>query len=180
MSMHCCFVMAHKPLITEGFVTVCCSMSAVSKTSCSHFSAQGSYYATHTLGLTHLHSVVMTRLNLWSLWVCAWFDGNSVSRLALSVMVCSCIGVELDSKGPLTANIRRLKFSMCAHFIWCTLSIWMEFKLANCACASGWSCLMNLNLHSISFAVSELPRAICRCIELLTLFQQEKFMYTVK
>ena len=29
----------------------CCSMSMVSKTSCSHFACQGSYYATHTLGL---------------------------------------------------------------------------------------------------------------------------------
>ena len=27
------------------------------------------------------------------------------------------------------------------------LSLWTEFKLANCACASGWSCLMNLDLH---------------------------------
>ena len=36
-----------KPLITAGFVTVCCSMSAVSKTSCSHIFAQGSYYTTH-------------------------------------------------------------------------------------------------------------------------------------
>jgi len=29
-------------------------------------------------------------------------------------------------------------------------------------------------------AVSELPRAICWCIELLTLFQQEKCMYTAQ
>ena len=28
------------------------------------------------------------------------------------------------------------------------LSLWTEFKLANCACASGWSCLMNLDLRS--------------------------------
>ena len=28
------------------------------------------------------------------------------------------------------------------------LSPWTEFKLANCACASGWSCLMNLDLRS--------------------------------
>ena len=40
------FVMAHKSWITAGFVTVCCSMSMVSKTSCSHFACQGSYYAT--------------------------------------------------------------------------------------------------------------------------------------
>jgi len=42
--------MAHKPWITAGFVTVCYSMSMVSRTSCSHFVCQGSYYATHTLG----------------------------------------------------------------------------------------------------------------------------------
>ena len=28
------------------------------------------------------------------------------------------------------------------------LSLWTEFKLVNCACASGWSCLMNLDLRS--------------------------------
>ena len=29
------------------------------------------------------------------------------------------------------------------------LSLWTEFKLANCACVSGWSCLMNLDLRSL-------------------------------
>ena len=28
------------------------------------------------------------------------------------------------------------------------LSLWTEFKQANCACVSGWSCLMNLDLRS--------------------------------
>ena len=28
------------------------------------------------------------------------------------------------------------------------LSLWAEFKLTNCACVSGWSCLMNLHLPS--------------------------------
>ena len=28
------------------------------------------------------------------------------------------------------------------------LSLWTESKLANCACASRWSCLMNLDLRS--------------------------------
>ena len=37
VSMHCWF----KPRITAGFVTVCCSMSTVSKTLCSHFSGKG-------------------------------------------------------------------------------------------------------------------------------------------
>ena len=36
-----------KASIKAGFVTVFCSMSAVSKTPCSHFSSKGSYYTTH-------------------------------------------------------------------------------------------------------------------------------------
>ena len=35
-----CFAMAHKPLITAGFVTVCCSINTVSKTLCSHLFGQ--------------------------------------------------------------------------------------------------------------------------------------------
>ena len=62
--------------------TVCCSMSMVSKTLCSHFSGQGSY----TLGLNF---TISHEMNLWHLWVslcmtltwselnyCAWFDGT--------------------------------------------------------------------------------------------------------
>ena len=44
---------------TMGFVTVCCSMNMVGKTSCSHFSSERSYYGyTHTW--TKLHNEVMT------------------------------------------------------------------------------------------------------------------------
>ena len=60
VSMHLliwCFVMAHKLWITAGFVTVCCSMSMVSKTLCSHFSGQGSYY-----GYTH----AWTKFQSWA------------------------------------------------------------------------------------------------------------------
>ena len=118
-SMHCCFVMARKPLITAEFITVCCSMSMVSKTSCSHFSAQGSYYATHTLG----HNVVVTRLNLWHLmsvivydpylkgtqllcmiwWYHLWAAWSCLSWFAVAFS--RSIVVELDSKGtgPLTS-----------------------------------------------------------------------------
>ena len=40
-ALHCWFnVMAHKPWITAGFATVCCSMSVVSNTLCSHFFGQ--------------------------------------------------------------------------------------------------------------------------------------------
>ena len=99
-SMIWCFVMAHKPQITAGFVTVCCSMSMISTTLCSHFSSQGSYYG-YTHALTKLPTEVMSWI--WCLWVslcmaltwselnyCAWFV-PSVSSLPLSVMVRSRI-----------------------------------------------------------------------------------------
>ena len=35
------------------------------------------------------------------------------------------------------------------------LSLWTELKVANCTCASGWSCLMNLDL--IHFWLSLVP-----------------------
>ena len=57
VSMHCCFVMANKPWITAGFVTVCCSMDMVSKTSCSHFFGQVSYYG-YTHAWTKLYNEV--------------------------------------------------------------------------------------------------------------------------
>ena len=41
------------------------------------------------------------------------------------------------------------------------LSLWTEFKLANCACASGWSCLMNLDLRS-KFRVTKGHLSVCR------------------
>ena len=81
---------------TLGFVTVCCSMSMVSKTSCSHFFGQGSYYATHTLGQTSRWS---HELNLWRLWVSTEANSTtvrdlmiqSVSSLPSSIMVHSRI-----------------------------------------------------------------------------------------
>ena len=60
-------------------------------------------------------------------------------------------------------------------FIFFRLSLWTELKVANYACASGWSCLMNLDL--IHFLV--VSSTICPYIELLTSFQREKFLYTV-
>ena len=40
---------------------------------------------------------------------------------------------------------------------------------------------MNLDLHAKFWPfLSCIPRAICRCIELLALFQQQKLLYTVK
>ena len=50
------------------------------------------------------------------------------------------------------------------------LSLCTEFQLANCACASGWSCLMNFDLkfHLGLLAVSEL------------LALKKKCMYTLK
>ena len=53
------------------------------------------------------------------------------------------------------------------------LSLRTELQLANCACASGWSCLMNLDLQESNFHLLAVS-------ELLALFQEEKFMYTLK
>jgi len=59
-AMHCWFnVMVHKPWIMAEFVTVCCSMSMVSKTSCSHFFSQWSYWG-YTHALTKLHTEVIS------------------------------------------------------------------------------------------------------------------------
>ena len=106
--------MAHKPWRTAGFVTVCCSMTVVSKTLCSHFSSQGSYY-----GYTYT----------WTKLVMSWISGAyechyawplheansttvrdltvpSVSSLPLSVMVHSC---------HVCINLSRLHFRLLSH-----------------------------------------------------------------
>jgi len=101
-----------------GFVTVCCSMSMVSRTSCSDFACQGSYSATHTLGLLKLHNKVMS-------WISGDYECHypqplpeanattvrdltvpSVSSLPLSVMVRShaFICVELVHHGSPSMN----------------------------------------------------------------------------
>ena len=60
-AMHCWFnVMAHKPWIKAEFITVCCSMSVVSNTSCSHFFAQWSYW-----GYTHAFTKLYTEVTSW-------------------------------------------------------------------------------------------------------------------
>ena len=68
-------------------------MSMVSKTLCSHFACQGSYYATHTLGLNFtiksraeslaLMSVIMHGLTWSERNYCAWFDGTVFEQPAL-------------------------------------------------------------------------------------------------
>ena len=40
------------------------------------------------------------------------------------------------------------------------LSLWTEFKLANCASASGWKCLMEPRPSFEVLAISKLPRVI--------------------
>ena len=87
--------MAHKSWITAGFFTVCCSMSMVSRTSCSHFTCQGSYYATHTLVLSFtmkswaesLVPFIWVSLCMALTWsernYCAWFDGTVCEQPAL-------------------------------------------------------------------------------------------------
>jgi len=92
-------LMAHKPWITAEFVTVCCSMSMVSNTSCSHFFGQWSYRG-YTHAFTKLHTGV--EVNFSRLWVSIYMHGLTwselnysawfvlfVSSLPLSVMVCS-------------------------------------------------------------------------------------------
>ena len=70
-TMHCWFnVVVHKPWIKAEFVTVCCSVSVVSKTSCSHFFGQWSYYGyTHALTKLWSFSLVLVELNFSRLWV---------------------------------------------------------------------------------------------------------------
>ena len=96
-----CFLMAHKPWIIEEFLSLCCSMSMVSKTLCSHFSSQWSHYGyTHAWTITSQWSL---ELNLWRLWAslcmaltwselnyCAWFDGPICEQPALD-----CHGLQL-------------------------------------------------------------------------------------
>ena len=50
-----------------------------------------------------------------------------------------CVGGAINHQGNHTGS----EFLSDAPFF--GLSLWTEFKLANCTCASGWSCLMNLD-----------------------------------
>ena len=85
--------MAHKPCITVRFVTVCCSMSVVSKTSCSqagllsymlkncsHFSGQGSYYG-YTQTWTKLHTEVMNWISgaSYECWLCMALTSSNLN-----------------------------------------------------------------------------------------------------
>ena len=65
------FCHAHKPWITAGFVTVCCSMSMVSKTLYSHFSSQGSYYTSYSHSWTKLHNL-LSWAESWHLYHYLW------------------------------------------------------------------------------------------------------------
>lgn len=51
LSKHALLICHCTQVMDNRFVTAQCSMSMVSKALCSHFSGQGTYYATHTLGL---------------------------------------------------------------------------------------------------------------------------------
>ena len=86
--------MAHKPRKTAGFVTVCCSMSMVSKTLCSHFSSQGSYYG-YTHAWTKFHNEVMS-----------WTSGAYECHYAWSAVAFSrSISVELDSERSIMSTL---------------------------------------------------------------------------
>ena len=79
--MHCWFnVMAHKPWITVGFVTICCFMSMVSKTSCSHFSVEEAS--------THAWTKWSYELNLRCLRVLI-MHGHYLKRTQLLCTICT-------------------------------------------------------------------------------------------
>ena len=101
--------MARKPRMTAGFITACCFIM-VSKTSCSNFSGQGSYYSyTHTFGLNFtmkswaeflalmndiMHGQYLTQTQLLYLiwWYRLWAACPCLSSSAVTT-----IGEELDS-----------------------------------------------------------------------------------
>ena len=83
-------LLAHQPWIIAGFVTGCHSMSMVSKTQCSHFSGQGSYYGYTHAGLNFtmkswpeslvLMSVIMHGPYLKWTHYCVWSDGTTLEQ----------------------------------------------------------------------------------------------------
>jgi len=95
---------SYKPWITAGFVTVCCSMSMVSKTSHSQSWAESLVFMSVIMALT------------WSeLNYCTWFDGTACERpcpcLSWSAVAFSrSIVVELDSERSIMST---LSFSTC-------------------------------------------------------------------
>ena len=141
VSMHCWFNVfffswhINQWWITEGFVTVCCSndmMSMVSKTLCSHFYCQGSYYTAHTLGLnftmkSSAESLVVMSLCMALIWskfdYCMWFDGTVFEHPALV-----CHGPQSHSWHhwvcSYTVRVHRVNF----HWTWICFSTCANLK----------------------------------------------------
>ena len=113
--------MAHKSWI----VTVCCSMSMVSKSWWSHFSSQGSYYATHTLGLNFTKKYWAKSLTLMSVIM----HGSYLKRTQLLCVIwwyclwpaCACLS--FHRREVSSPNIVK-----CIHeFVWARVQIWNPF-----------------------------------------------------
>ena len=88
VSMHCCFVMAHKT-IDNSRICHCLLFHECGKQNFVQPFLRSWKLIRYTHAWTKLHNVVMTWLNLWRLWVslcmnltwrelnyCAWFDGT--------------------------------------------------------------------------------------------------------
>ena len=89
---------AHKPWITAGFVIVCCSMSILSKTLCSHFSGQGSYY-----GYTHAWTKLRNDRRLWVshyAWPLPEVNSTTVRDLMVPFVSVACHGPQSHSVDP--------------------------------------------------------------------------------
>ena len=154
--------MAHKPWIPVGFVTFCCSMSVVSKTLCSHFSSQVSYYG-YTQAWTKLHNKVMSWISgayechyAWSLpevnWtqlLCMiWWHRLWAACPCLSwstVVVCvnlSCLHSRLLSCWPtvlwLLAHVQIWK--VCIRSFNSNSSIWPHTNAQTYTCLAMQSC----------------------------------------
>ena len=116
VSMHCCFIMAHKPRITAGFVTVCCSMK---QNSVQPFLQSGKLLAmalglnftmkswTECLACIIMHSPYLKQTQLLCvIWrYCLWAASPclSWSTFAFSRSIC----VELDSKRSIVSTFMR-------------------------------------------------------------------------
>ena len=123
--------MAHKPWITAGFVTACCSMGIVSKTSCIHFSAW-------CLWVSICMALTWSKLN-FCVWF--WWPIPSASNLLLSVMVRSCHACHKYYS-------LRLNFSSWQARFLCTTCAHEDTNLANCT--TQWTIMTKNNTTCIA------------------------------
>ena len=103
---------------------ICSSMSMVSKTSCSHFSGQGSYHTTHTWTnkvmswISGAYESLCMALTWSELDYFAWFDGTvcdqpALSRILISrSVVCSSIVLTFLARVQIWNPFIQFKFSV--------------------------------------------------------------------